>query len=290
MKRKRLIVLVMSLATVLLLIDLTPINVMPDMQGTALTTRNAVNEAPVVVEEAEVSTQNDSISDSETRHELTNETAPADVNEIAETVTEIADAAKETTETVSEAEKTTKDSLPMFDNKKSFVYLGDESIPVFLDEDDLGLIKSEPDNQTAVMEAEKNGRIIDYHGTEILVTDRDFEILCRIVEAEASIEDKIGKELVANVVLNRVISDRFPNTIEGVVFDGGAFASTKNGRYSSVGVEDSTVEAVLAVLDGADESKGALYFMTKTTAESGRVKWLSTVDFLFRHQHHNFYK
>ena len=72
MKRKRLIVLVMSLATVLLLIDLTPVKVMPDMQGTALTTRNAVNEAPVVDVDAEVSTQNDSVSDSETRYELTN--------------------------------------------------------------------------------------------------------------------------------------------------------------------------------------------------------------------------
>ncbi|HIU67361.1 MAG TPA: cell wall hydrolase, partial [Candidatus Caccomorpha excrementavium] len=50
------------------------------------------------------------------------------------------------------------------------------------------------------------------------VTQEEVEILQRIVEAEATGQDVKGKILVANVVLNRVMSDGFPDTIEEVVF------------------------------------------------------------------------
>lgn len=147
------------------------------------------------------------------------------------------------------------------------------------------------ETSTPVMVLEEKGACtIEYAGNELTVTERDFKILCRIVEAEASIEDSIGRQLVANVVLNRVVSVRFPNTIEGVVFDGDAFTSTLNGRYSSVDVEQETIEAVMAVLNGADESQGALYFMNRSTARKKNVKWFDeTLVFLFKHGHHEFF-
>ena len=50
------------------------------------------------------------------------------------------------------------------------------------------------------------------------VSEADYMALLKIVEAEASGEDLTGRLLVANVVLNRVKSSKFPDTIEGVVY------------------------------------------------------------------------
>lgn len=89
-------------------------------------------------------------------------------------------------------------------------------------------------------------------------------ILERIVEAEAGSEDMTGKMLIANVILNRVNSSRFPDTIEEVVYqssDGKAqFSPTEDGTFDTVTVSSETKEAVERVLNGEDNSNGALYF------------------------------
>ena len=65
------------------------------------------------------------------------------------------------------------------------------------------------------------------------ISDKDYEVLLRIVEAEAGGEDETGKILVANVVLNRVQNSAFPDTVEEVVFqnEGGCyqFSPIENG-------------------------------------------------------------
>jgi N-acetylmuramoyl-L-alanine amidase len=85
------------------------------------------------------------------------------------------------------------------------------------------------------------------------------EVLQRIVEAEATGEDIYGKILVANVVINRVNSDEFPDTISEVVFQkiGGSyqFSPTKDGRYWSVKVSKETIKAVDRALSGEDYSE-----------------------------------
>ena len=48
--------------------------------------------------------------------------------------------------------------------------------------------------------------------------EQEYQVLLRIVEAEAGGEDTIGKMLVANVVMNRVRSEIFPATVTGVVY------------------------------------------------------------------------
>ena len=96
------------------------------------------------------------------------------------------------------------------------------------------------------------------------LTIKEYNVLLRIVEAEAGGEDIIGKMLVANVIMNRVNSSRFPNTVTKVVYQrhkGSAqFSPTVNGRIDSVRVSQETVDAVERVLGGEDSSNGALYF------------------------------
>ena len=62
-------------------------------------------------------------------------------------------------------------------------------------------------------------RVVDYEVLEredkYGLSEEDYEILLKIVQAEAGTEDEKGKMLVAGVVLNRVKSPRFPDTVEG---------------------------------------------------------------------------
>ncbi len=99
------------------------------------------------------------------------------------------------------------------------------------------------------------------------------EILQRIVEAEAGNQDLKGRIMVANVILNRVKSGRFPRTVKGVVFSPGQFSPVSNGRYYRVQVSDKTKKAVKMALNGRDYSEGALYFMCRSASEAENVSW-----------------
>jgi len=124
--------------------------------------------------------------------------------------------------------------------------------------------------------------------------DEDYEILLRIVEAEAGTEDEEGKMLVAGVVLNRVANPAFPNTVREVVFQNtmgiSQFTPASNGRIYEVNVTDSTRAAVLKVLNGEDITQGALYFASRRYAGSERMAWFdNNLTFLFSHGGHEFF-
>ena len=132
--------------------------------------------------------------------------------------------------------------------------------------------------------------------TKHVVTQRERSILERIVEAEATDKDEKSKILVANVILNRVRSKEFPNSIEAVVFQRVygkvQFSPTADGRYESVHITKSTKRSVKKALeDGIDYSEGALYFVEKTMANPKNVSWFDeALTRLFTYQGHSFYK
>lgn len=124
--------------------------------------------------------------------------------------------------------------------------------------------------------------------------ESEYYTLLRIVEAEATGEDLEGKMLIANVILNRVADERFPDTIEEVVWQqiGGSaqFQPTVDGRINSVEISDQTIEAVDRVLAGEDKSQGALYFMARVTSDVSSVGWFDkTLIPLFTHGGHEYY-
>ena len=119
----------------------------------------------------------------------------------------------------------------------------------------------------------------------------DYQTLLRIVEAEAGVCDSKGKILVANVVLNRVRSGEFPNTIREVVYQPSQFSPVSNGSINTCQVTSQTIECVRRALEGEDYSQGALYFMNRGASESGAVSWFDgRLTFLFRHGGHEFFK
>ncbi len=123
------------------------------------------------------------------------------------------------------------------------------------------------------------------------MTQNDYDILCRIVQAEAGGEDILGKQMVADVIINRVESPKFPNTVKGVVFQGTQFSPVRDGRYYSVKVSRETKDAVNKALVGADSTNGALYFVNAQKADAGKYSWFeNSLSFCSEHGGHRFYK
>ena len=126
------------------------------------------------------------------------------------------------------------------------------------------------------------------------LSEEDYDALLRLVEAEASGEDIKGKMLVANVVLNRVESSSFPDTVKEVIYqrhNGRAqFSPVATGKIDRVAVSEETVEAVERALCGEDESCGALYFVAPAYADAANHRWFQkNLTWLFSYNGHEFY-
>ena len=127
---------------------------------------------------------------------------------------------------------------------------------------------------------------------EPLITSMDWDeddsyMLCKIAMAEAESEGVEGKALVMLVVLNRVWSEEFPDTIEEVIFQKNQFSPVANGRYDAIEPDEECYEALgLIQVDHWNESQDALYFESKSDS-----KWHSeNLEFLFKYGKHYFYK
>ena len=119
------------------------------------------------------------------------------------------------------------------------------------------------------------------------VTSKDFSNLCRIIESEAGNQGEKGKLLVANVVLNRVKSSKFPDTITSVIFQKGQFQPTWDGNFYKVKVSDETIAVAKKALAGEDLSKGALFFACHTSAGS---YFNTKLTLLYQYGAHYFYR
>ncbi len=114
--------------------------------------------------------------------------------------------------------------------------------------------------------------------------------LSRIIYAESRGEPLLGKIAVGNVVMNRVRSPLYPNTIYGVIFDrkyGTQFTPVANGTIYNDPTADC-IRAAKMVLEGTSLSKDILFFMNPRIATSN---WISkTREFAFSIGNHDFYK
>lgn len=98
----------------------------------------------------------------------------------------------------------------------------------------------------------------------------NLNLLARLVYGEARGETYTGQVAVAAVVLNRVKSSSFPNTISGVIYQSGAFDAVSDGQINMT--PDSTAKkAAQDALNGWDPSYGAIYYFNPSTATN---KWI----------------
>lgn len=98
----------------------------------------------------------------------------------------------------------------------------------------------------------------------------DHRLLAKLVHAEARGEPYKGQVAVAAVVLNRVSSASFPNTVSGVIYQSGAFSCVSNGSINNT-PDSSCIRAALDALNGWDPTGGCLYYYNAKTAQD---KWI----------------
>ncbi len=95
-------------------------------------------------------------------------------------------------------------------------------------------------------------------------------LLSRLVYAESRGEPYTGQVAVASVVLNRVKSNSFPNTISGVIYQSGAFDAVSDGQIN-LSPNDTAKKAAQDAINGWDPSYGAIYYFNPATATN---KWI----------------
>jgi N-acetylmuramoyl-L-alanine amidase len=96
--------------------------------------------------------------------------------------------------------------------------------------------------------------------------------MANAVYGESRGEPYVGQIAVAAVILNRVKSSSFPNTVSGVIFQPGAFTAVADGQIWLT-PNETAKKAVQDALNGYDPSGGCLYYFNPETATS---KWIWT--------------
>lgn len=103
-------------------------------------------------------------------------------------------------------------------------------------------------------------------------TEKDLKLMANAVYGEARGEPYEGQVAVAAVILNRVRSEKFPNTVSGVIFQPGAFTAVADGQIWLT-PNETAMKAVKDALSGWDPTDGCLYYFNPETATS---KWIWT--------------
>lgn len=100
--------------------------------------------------------------------------------------------------------------------------------------------------------------------------NNDLNLLARIINGEARGESYTGQVAVGAVVMNRVRSSSFPNTISGVIYQPGAFTAVSDGQINKPVVQ-TCVNAARDAMNGWDPSGGALYYYNPAIATSSWI-------------------
>lgn len=121
-------------------------------------------------------------------------------------------------------------------------------------------------------------------GSTTSTSNSDLNLLARCVYGEARGEPYTGQVAVAAVVLNRVRSSKFPNSISGVIYQSGAFTAVADGQIN-LSPNTSAYNAARDALNGWDPTNGCLYYYNPATATS---KWIWSLKVELKIGRHNF--
>ncbi len=101
-------------------------------------------------------------------------------------------------------------------------------------------------------------------------SQNDIQLMANAVYGESRGEPYIGQVAVASVILNRVTSPSFPNTVSGVIFEPRAFTAVADGQIWLT-PNETAKQAVLDAINGWDPTGNAIYYFNPATATSGWI-------------------
>jgi N-acetylmuramoyl-L-alanine amidase len=129
------------------------------------------------------------------------------------------------------------------------------------------------------------------------INDRELYLLAKMIECEARYEPYEGKVAVGSVILNRVKSSRFPNTVEGVIFQKGQFQPMVDGGWESKEPSALAFKAAKEALKGkkpvgnnGQTVGNALFFIYEELASESAIKWFkNNLRYITTIGNHDFY-
>lgn len=116
--------------------------------------------------------------------------------------------------------------------------------------------------------------------------DNDLEMLARIISAEGRGEPYKGQVAIGAVIMNRVKSPTFPNTIGGVIYQPGAFTAVSDGQFYNA-ASASSIKAAAEAYNGTDPTAGCLYYYNPAKTTN---KYMLSKPVILRIGSHNFCK
>ena len=126
----------------------------------------------------------------------------------------------------------------------------------------------------AAKNAAANSGAATTQGSAVSASADDVTLLAAIIQCEAGGCSYAGQLAVGAVVMNRVKSSSFPNTISGVIYQSGQFSPARTGKLASRlarGVSASCRQAAMEALSGKDNTNGAKYFKYASSGQRGVV-------------------
>lgn len=121
-------------------------------------------------------------------------------------------------------------------------------------DDEKLVFEVQEDEGKMATESERQPEFLDVYD------DAELDLLAKIISAEAGYEDEKGQIAVGNVILNRVESSKFPDTIRDVIYQPGQFGPVTTGKMDKVKPSETSIEAAKQVLSGKNVVGDALYF------------------------------
>ncbi len=113
-------------------------------------------------------------------------------------------------------------------------------------------------------------------------SDADINLLARLIYGEARGESYVGQVAVGAVVMNRIKSSSFPNTMSGVIYQRYAFTAVDDGQINLT-PNDTARKAAQDAMNGWDPTYGALYYYNPATATSAWIFSRQTTITIGRH-------
>lgn len=124
-------------------------------------------------------------------------------------------------------------------------------------------------------------------GTPVNANDSELDMLAKIIWAEARGEPYEGKLAVGAVVLNRVKSPKFPNTIKDVIYAPNQFSPVSSGQFAKAKPGEEEYRAAREALEGKDPTNEALYFYAPNLTAN---RWHETLTHTVTIGNHKFFK
>lgn len=143
---------------------------------------------------------------------------------------------------------------------------------------------TEGDDSQSTTNPDGSVEVLCKGNNSLYITKCDIDLMAKLVYAESRGEPFNGKVAVASVVLNRVQSSDFPNSINGVIFEPRAFSCVKNNSINA-NPDQNCYDAVYEAIKGKDPTNEALFFYNPKISTCSWMKAIQKIDSLAIGQH-----